>query len=404
MTVPDIIVVGGVIVGIATADSLVESGARVLVLEASDGLAAHQTGHNSGVVHSGLYYRPGSQKARTCIAGREALYAFCAEESIDVRRCGKLVVATREEELERLLALEERGKANGLRDLERLDGDGIRRREPAAAGIAGLWVAETGVVDFAAVTRALAARLVRRGGEVRTGVRVTGIHATGDGVRVDTTAARFTARGLVGCAGLQSDRLARLAGSESDVAIIPFRGEYYELRPERAGLVRGLIYPVPDPELPFLGVHFTRRIDGRVEAGPNAVLALRRDGYRRWDAAPGDIAAILGFPGFWPLARRFWRTGMAEMGRSWSKVLFVRALRRLVPAVQAADLRWGSCGVRAQAVDRSGRLLDDFHVVTGESCVHLVNAPSPAATAALSLGRQLAALVRGQLGGSAAGG
>jgi len=392
MMTADVIVAGGGIVGLATADALAGRGVRVVVLEAEPILAAHQTGHNSGVIHSGIYYKPGSLKAKTCVAGREQLYAFCAEAGVPARRCGKLVVATREEELAPLALLEERGRANGLRDLTRLDRSDIARLDPGVAGVAGLWVEETGVVDFGMVARALAARLTLRGGVVRTSTRVVKITSRAGEVHVATTpnGERLVARLFVNCAGLQSDRVARLAGVDPEIAIIPFRGEYYKLRPERASLVRHLVYPVPDPALPFLGVHFTRRIDGQVEAGPNAVLAWHREQYGRWSLSPRDVGAMLGFPGFWRMAGRFWRTGLSELGRSWSKSLFVRALQRLVPAVRAADLQWGGCGVRAQAVDRSGRLLDDFHIVEGEASVHLVNAPSPAATASLSIGSQLA--------------
>jgi L-2-hydroxyglutarate oxidase len=279
-----------------------------------------------------------------------------------------------------------------LQGLTRLDRADIARLDPEVAGVAGLWVAETGVVDFGAVAQALATRLKMRGGTVRTGARVVKITSAAREVHVRTTpnGERIVARLLVNCAGLQSDRVARLAGVDSGIAIIPVRGEYYKLRPERASLVRHLVYPVPDPDLPFLGVHFTRKIDGAVEAGPNAVLALDRDSYSRWAVSARDTRAVLGFPGFWRMARRFWRTGLSELGRSWSKTLFVRALQRLVPAVRAADLEWSGCGVRAQAVDRSGRLLDDFHIVEGEASVHVVNAPSPAATASLSIGSQLA--------------
>jgi L-2-hydroxyglutarate oxidase len=398
----DVVVVGGGIVGLATANALAELGARAIVLEAESTLATHQTGHNSGVIHSGLYYKPGSLKARTCAAGREELYAFCAESGVPARRCGKLVVATDETQIPRLAMLEERGRANGLQGLTRLDQAAIRQVDPEVAGVAGLWVTETGVVDFRAVTRALAARLERRGGAVRTGTRVVTITGTAGEVSVVTAphGERFAARLLVNCAGLQSDRVARLAGVDPGIAIIPFRGDYYTLRPERASLVRNLVYPVPDPDLPFLGVHFTRRIDGRVEAGPNALLALHRERYSRWALSPRDAGAVLTFPGFWRMARRFWSIGVSELGRSWSKALFVRALQRLVPAVRAADLQQGGCGIRAQAVDSSGRLLDDFHIVESETGVHLVNAPSPAATASLSIGRQLAGRVLERLDGS----
>ena len=397
----DVVVVGGGIVGLATAHALAELGADVIVLEAEPTVAAHQTGHNSGVIHSGLYYKPGSLKARTCVAGREALYAFCAEWGVPVRRCGKLVVATHEAQLPRLAMLEERGRANGLQGLTRLAEADIRQLEPEVSGVAGLWVADTGVVDFVRVAEALVARLQMRGGAVRTGARVATITGGGRDVQVTTeSGARFAARLVVNCAGLQSDRVARLSGADPEVAIIPFRGDYYTLRPERASLVRNLIYPVPDPELPFLGVHFTRRIDGRVEAGPNATLALHRGRYSRWALSPRDTGATLAFPGFWRMARRFWSLGLGEVGRSWSKALFVRALRQLVPSVRGADLRPGGCGIRAQAVDRSGRLLDDFHIVENEAGVHLLNAPSPAATASLSIGRQLAGRVLERLGAS----
>ncbi len=398
-TTADVVVVGAGIVGLATANALAELGARVIVLESEPTVAAHQTGHNSGVIHSGLYYKPGSLKARTCRAGREALYAFCDEAGIPAERCGKLVIATNEAELPRLAMLEERGRANGLQSLTRLDQREIRALEPEVAGVAGLWVAETGVVNFRIVAEELAARLRMRGSAVRTAARVVAITGSSRDVAVVTSAGeRFTARCLVNCAGLQSDRVARLAGVDPGVAIIPFRGDYYTLRPERASLVRHLVYPVPDPELPFLGVHFTRRIDGRVEAGPNAVLALHRERYRRWALSPRDATAVLTFRGFWPMARRYWTLGLTELGRSWSKARFVRALQRLVPAIRAADLQRGGCGIRAQAVDRSGRLLDDFHIVESESGVHLVNAPSPAATAALSIGGQMADRVLARVG------
>jgi L-2-hydroxyglutarate oxidase len=397
---PDFVVIGGGIVGLATADALLSAGGgRVTVLEAEQQVAAHQTGHNSGVIHSGLYYRPGSLKALTCAEGREAMYAFCESEGVPTRRCGKLVVATAERQLSALDVLEERGRANGLVGIERLGEDDIRRLDPEVSGIAGLWVAETGVVDFSAVSRAMAARVTRRGGTVRTGCRVRSIVTEGASVRLRTHGGNgeITAGALVNCAGLHSDRVARMAGDDPGVAIVPFRGEYYELRPERAELVRNLVYPVPDPDLPFLGVHFTRRIDGRVEAGPNAVLSLKREGYTRWSVAPRDVAAMLAYGGFWRMARKWWRTGVDEVGRSLSKRLFVRALQQLVPRVQGSDLRFGGCGVRAQAVDPTGKLLDDFHIVTGARSVHLVNAPSPAATASLSIARQLVSRVLSHL-------
>lgn len=396
----DVVVVGGGIVGLATAMALVEGGRKsVLVLEAEDRVAAHQTGHNSGVIHSGLYYRSGSLKARLCREGRDALYRFCADEGIPFRRTGKLVVATRLSELEPLDLLESRGRANKLQGLRRLDREAVRALEPQVAGIAGLWVDETGVVDFVRVAEAYARRVTASGGEVRTGARVLAVRDDGPGVVMQTTAGDVGASLLVNCAGLHSDRVARLSGVDPGVAIIPFRGEYYELVPERRSLVHNLVYPVPDPSLPFLGVHFTRRIDDRVEAGPNAVLAFKREGYRRAEFSAHDLMETLRFPGFWRLAARYWRTAIDEQWRSLSRRAFVRALRRLVPSLREQDVVPAGSGVRAQAVDLTGRLLDDFHVVEGPRSIHLVNAPSPAATASISIGRHLAKIVNGRPAG-----
>jgi L-2-hydroxyglutarate oxidase len=383
------IVVGGGIVGLATALAMAERGDAPLVLEAEDRLAAHQTGHNSGVIHSGLYYKPGSVKARTCRAGLDAMYSFCAEESIPHRRCGKLVVAIREDELPRLATLEERGRANGV-TVRRLGADEIREREPEVAGIAGLWVEETGVVDYKLVTAAMARRLVKLGGEVRVNHRVLGIRRDGGTQIVETTGGLVRGSLLVNCAGLQSDRVARLAGVDPGLRIVPFRGEYYTLRPERASLVRGLIYPVPDPAMPFLGVHFTRGIDDVVEAGPNAVLAFKREGYSWHDVSAADIADWAAFPGFWKMMGSQWRTGMAEMHRSLSRKRFLTSLQSLIPSLTDADIERGGSGVRAQAVGADGRLIDDFHIQMIPGMVNVLNAPSPAATASLAIGREIA--------------
>ncbi len=383
------VVVGGGIVGLATALALADRGRPPIVLEAEDRVAAHQTGHNSGVVHSGLYYKPGSLKARTCRAGLDAMYAFCAEEKVPFRRSGKLVVATTEAELPRLKTLAERGAANGV-TLHRLGAEEIREHEPEVIGIAGLWVEETGTVSYTEVSAAMARRLARLGGEVRTGHRVSGIRNDNGSVVVETTGGAVRGSHLVNCAGLQSDRVARLAGLEPGVRIVPFRGEYYTLRAERAHLVRGLIYPVPDPALPFLGVHFTRGIDDVVEAGPNAVLAFKREGYSWGDVSLRDIADWAGFPGFWRMARVQWRTGLAEVRRSLSRTRFLRSLQALLPGLEDGDIQPGGSGVRAQAVDLTGKLLDDFHVVTAERQVHVLNAPSPAATASLAIGKEVA--------------
>jgi L-2-hydroxyglutarate oxidase len=389
------VVVGGGIVGLATAVAMAERGHPPIVLEAEDRLAAHQTGHNSGVIHSGLYYKPGSLKARTCRAGLMAMYQFCVEEDVPHRRCGKVVVAVTKDELPRLATLEERGRANGV-NVRRLGPEEIKEREPETMGVAGLWVPETGIVNYSLVTEALARRLTRLGGEVRLGNRVISIERDGADIVLETTRGELRASSLVNCAGLQCDRIARLAGVEPGIRIVPFRGEYYTLRPERADLVRGLIYPVPDPALPFLGVHFTRGIDDVVEAGPNAVLALKREGYSRMDVSLRDIADLASFPGFWRMARVQWRNGLAEMLRSLSKARFLASLQKLIPSLTEDDIAPGGSGVRAQAVAADGRLIDDFYIQTAPGMVHVLNAPSPAATASLAIGREIADRILGQ--------
>jgi L-2-hydroxyglutarate oxidase len=389
-----IVVIGGGIVGMATALSLTERGHPTLVLESEARIAGHQTGHNSGVIHSGLYYKPGSLKARTCRAGLEAMYRFCAEEGVPHRRCGKLVVATRDDELPRLETLEERGKANGV-TLRRLTPSEIREHEPEVAGVAGLWVEDTGVVNYAEVTAAMARRLSRLGGEVRTGHRVLRIRTAGGRTVLETSRGAVEADQLVNCAGLQSDRVARLAGIDPGVRIVPFRGEYYTLRPERAGLVRGLIYPVPNPALPFLGVHFTRGIDDVVEAGPNAVIAFKREGYRWREVSISDIFDWAAFPGFWRMVRGQWRNGLDEARRSLSRARFLQSLQTLIPSLADEDIAPGGSGVRAQAVDRSGRLVDDFALARGPRQIHVLNAPSPAATASIAIGKEIASQLLG---------
>jgi L-2-hydroxyglutarate oxidase len=383
------VVIGGGIVGLATALAMAERGYPPIVLEAESRLAMHQTGHNSGVIHSGLYYKPGSLKARTCRTGRDDMYRFCEEQGIPHRRCGKLVVAVREDELPRLAILAERGHANGV-TVRRLGPEEIREREPEVAGIAGLWVEETGVVNYSLVTEAMARSLLKLGGEVRVNHRVLAIREKGTERIVETVGGVVRAKLLINCAGLQCDRVARLAGVDPGVRILPFRGEYYILRPDRASIVRGLIYPVPDPALPFLGVHFTRGIDGVVEAGPNAVLALKREGYRWRDVSLRDVGDWAAFPGFWRMARMQWRNGMAEIRRSLSRKRFLESLQSLVPNLGDDDIERGSSGVRAQAVGPDGRLIDDFYIQTGPGTVHVLNAPSPAATASLAIGREVA--------------
>jgi L-2-hydroxyglutarate oxidase len=394
----DVVVAGGGIVGLATARELALTyRLRVLLVEGEPRLAAHQTGHNSGVVHSGLYYRPDSHKARACVEGREALFRYVAERGIAHQRCGKVVVALDERELPRLDELERRGRANGLSGLERLDGGTIRAHEPNAAGIAGLFVPETGIVDYPAVAKAFAADLRAAGGEVRTGSRLTAVASSAAEVVVTAGGERLTAKFLVACAGLASDRVARLAGLDPGVRIVPFRGDYFELVPAARDKVRGLIYPVPDPDLPFLGVHLTRRVDGSVEAGPNAVLAWKREAYEAGAFSWRDAAATLFFPGFWRMARRHASVAGREYWRSWSRQRFADSLRRLVPSLADTELRPAGCGVRAQAVDRAGRMVDDFVFAEGPRMLHVLNAPSPAATASMAIGRTLAERAAAQL-------
>ncbi len=388
----DLAVIGGGIVGCATALAISQRNPdlKIALFEKERRLAAHQTGHNSGVIHSGLYYRPGSLKAKTCTSGREALYRFCAEHGIAHQRCGKIVVAVDEAELPALEELERRGQANGLDGIQRLSAAELTRHEPHVQGIAGLFVPQTGIVDFVGVAEKLAELFQARGGTVHLQTQITRIRKEQAGYLLAAGQKTFRARSLVNCAGLHADRVARLAGLRPQLRIIPFRGEYYSFKPERANLVQHLIYPVPNPQMPFLGVHFTRMIDGQVEAGPNAVLAWRREGYRRLDISLPDLVETLTFPGFWKLTARFWKEGIEEHGRSFSKGLFVKSLQRLMPEIHSDDLIPGHSGVRAQAVDQDGRLVDDFCLLAEDRMVHVLNAPSPAATAALSIGEHIA--------------
>ncbi|HEX7184816.1 MAG TPA: L-2-hydroxyglutarate oxidase [Thermoanaerobaculia bacterium] len=386
----EVAVIGGGLLGAATAMALTGRGRQVAVLEAEDRLATHQSGHNSGVIHSGLYYKPGSLKATLCVEGARDLFRFCEEEGIAHERCGKLVVATQAEELPRLDELERRGHANGLAGLRRLKAEEIQELEPHAAGIGALHVPETGIADYPAVARAYGRRVEERGGKVLTGARVSAVQRNGAGLVVETSRGTVACSLLVNCAGLQSDRVARLCGADPDVRIVPFRGEYYDLAAARRSLVRGLIYPVPDPRFPFLGVHLTRRVDGSVEAGPNAVLALKREGYRWRDVSLRDMAETAAWPGVWRMAARFWRIGAFEVWRSWVKSAFVRDLQRLVPEIRSEDVHRSGSGVRAQALDRDGGLVDDFRIVRSERAIHVLNAPSPGATASMSIGQKIA--------------
>ena len=390
----DIAIVGAGILGLATARSLRERAPRlsITILDKEPRIAAHQTGHNSGVIHSGIYYKPGSYKARLCVEGATLMRQFCESRGIKVEHCGKVIVATSQAELPRLQTLFERGTANGVVGLTMIEPGRLAEIEPHARALRAIWSPATAIVDYTEVSEAFAKELTAQGVTIQTGAGVHGIARRPDGITLETAKGAVTARRIVNCAGLYSDAVARLAGAEPDVQIIPFRGEYYMLKPERRSLVRGLIYPVPDPEFPFLGVHFTRTVHGDVEAGPNAVLAFAREGYTFGRVKPGELAQTLRYPGFWAMARKYWRTGAYEVYRSLSTAAFVRALQRLVPDIRDADVVPGGAGVRAQAVTRDGALVDDFRIVGAADAIHVLNAPSPAATASLAIGRHIASL------------
>ena len=389
----DIAIIGGGIVGLATALQLSRShpSQKSVVLEKETAIATHQTGHNSGVIHSGIYYRPGSLKARNCVEGGRALMAFCDENGIDYQLCGKVIVATDESELPRLDTLHERGTANGVPGLRMIGPEELREIEPYANGLRALHSPNTGIIDFSQVAAAYANRFRDNGGDVLTGARVTSIRRADGIVYLETPRGEIATRNVINCAGLYSDAVARMMGVQQDVRIVPFRGEYYMLAKEAERMVRGLIYPVPNPEFPFLGVHFTRTVHGEVEAGPNAVLAFAREGYRMGRVSPREMMGTLGYRGFWSMSARYWRMGMLEMYRSFSKGAFVRSLQKLVPEIKGEDLVRGNAGVRAQEVERNGLLTDDFHVTETPNAVHVRNAPSPGATASLAIGRDVVA-------------
>lgn len=387
----DVAIVGAGIIGLATGMKLLEafSKLRVVILEKEDTIGAHQTGHNSGVIHSGIYYRPGSLKAALCVAGSRELIDFCRKQAVPFEICGKIVIAVRQDQLAALGELYRRGIENGVPGLRMITASEARGIEPFACCISGLHVPATGIVDFRQVAEAYSEVFRQRGGEVRPGWKVVRLKSRSSEVGVSALGGEITAGLVINCAGLYSDRVAELSGLRPPCRIVPFRGEYYRIRPERSYMVKNLIYPVPDPGFPFLGVHFTRMIDGRVEAGPNAVLAFAREGYRRWNIAPLESLGTLGYPGFWRLVSRYWRNGIGEMARSFSKTLFARALQQLIPKISRDDLIQGGAGVRAQALDRDGRLLDDFVTMQHERMIHVLNAPSPAATSSLAIGRHI---------------
>ena len=396
----DVIIVGGGIVGLAVALEITHRfpRLRLLLLEKEDGVGRHQSGHNSGVIHSGIYYKPGSLKAKLCVEGARAMVEFCRAHGIPHQVCGKVIVATHEEEFPRLEELRRRGEANGLTGLRSVGPEQLREIEPYANGLRALFVPSTGITDYAAVCVKYAELVRAQGGTILTSTTVTGVRRLTDEVVVETQCQAFSTAHLINCAGLFSDRISRMAGDDPQVIIVPFRGEYYDLIPERSSLVRALIYPVPDPRFPFLGVHFTRRVNGTVDAGPNAVLAFRREGYRRTDFSLNELAASLAFPGFWRMAAKHWRSGLDEFHRSFSKPAFVRALQRLLPELRERDLVPGTSGVRAQALTRDGALVDDFQFVPSGKMLHVLNVPSPAATASIPIGRVIGELAAQSFG------
>jgi L-2-hydroxyglutarate oxidase len=386
----DYAIVGGGIVGLATGMALGRRfpQARIAIVEKERHLAQHQTGHNTGVIHSGIYYKPGSYKAEFARTGNRSMVEFCQEHGIEHEVCGKVIVATEPRELPLLENLYQRGCQNQL-EITRLSGAALKEIEPHVNGLAGIRVPSTGIVDYGQVAATYARIIQQQGGELRLGTKVVGLHTHGDSMTIETDQGELQARFLINCAGLHSDRVAKLGQARIDMQIVPFRGEYYELKPEKRYLVKHLIYPVPNPNFPFLGVHFTRMIGGDVHAGPNAVLSLKREGYKKTDFDLRDTVEVLGSPAFWKLARKNIDEGFKEMIRSFSKAAFVRSLQRLIPEVQASDIVPAHAGVRAQALKNDGALVDDFLIVAGPNALHICNAPSPAATASLEIGKAI---------------
>ncbi len=393
----DLIIVGGGIVGLATALCVLEQKPqwKVIVLEKEAAIGQHQTGHNSGVMHSGIYYKPGSSKAQNCIKGYEQLLEFCNKHDVKYELCGKIIVATRENQLPMLEELHSRGVANGLKGLRFLSKEEIREYEPHATGIRAIYVPQTGIIDYSEVIRKFAEVIISYGGQILCNERVVGLHCESS-CRVDTAANTYTSKTVVSCAGLMSDRVGKMTHPDLQLQIIPFRGEYYTVAKEKEYLVKSLVYPVPDPTFPFLGVHFTRMIHGGVEAGPNAVFAFKREGYKKSDFSLHDTYEALMFPGFRKVVKQYWRKGLEEYYRSWNKSAFVRALQELVPEIAKRDLIRGGAGVRAQACSLDGGLLDDFFLVENHRVLHVCNAPSPAATSSLSLGQTIASRIIGE--------
>jgi L-2-hydroxyglutarate oxidase LhgO len=395
----DMVIVGGGIVGLATAREFLkrQPGLRLAVLEKEADIALHQSGHNSGVIHTGIYYTPGSLKAKACVAGHRAMLEYCDEHSIPYDLCGKVIVALDKSELPRLEELYRRGQANGVQGLEMAGQERLKELEPYAAGIKAIYSPNTGIIDYVQVARSYAKEIQQQGGEIVTGCEVTNLAGQNGHsqlkLKIDIATqleGEIQARYVITCGGLQSDKLSEMSGKASPVQIVPFRGDYYVLRPEKRSMVKSMIYPVPDPRFPFLGVHFTRRMDGQVWAGPNAVLAFAREGYRRWKINPAELLQTATYPGFWKMARKYWKMGLEEMYRDYSKAGFVSSLQRYMPEVTASDLLPGPSGVRAQALAPDGRLVDDFLIQHGPNVAHVQNAPSPAATSSLVIARMIA--------------
>ena len=387
-----VVIIGAGIVGLATAYQLIQKNPalKITILEKEEGIARHQTGHNSGVIHSGVYYKPGSLKAQNCRRGYDLLLDFCQQNDVAYELCGKVIVATQNAELPQLDMIFERGQANGLKKIKKISGEELHEIEPHVAGIAAIKVPEAGIINYTKVSQKLADLLTRAGAEIKLNQQVTNIMAAGKTIYVDTYDQEYTADLVINCAGLYSDKVAQMTNQNLNVRIVPFRGEYFELKPEKHYLVNDLIYPVPDPNFPFLGVHFTRMIEGGIEAGPNAVLAFQREGYSKSDINLEELSETLRWPGFQKVAAKYWRTGLGEMYRSFSKSAFTRALQKLMPEIQESDLVPGGAGVRAQACDKEGGLLDDFMILESPGVINVCNAPSPAATSSLSIGLTIA--------------
>lgn len=392
----DLAVVGGGIVGLATAREFLkrEPGLRIVILEKEPEIARHQSGHNSGVIHSGIYYAPGSLKAKACVEGHREMLAFCTERNIPFELCGKVIVALDESELPRLEELFRRGITNGVQGLEMIGPERLREIEPFAAGVKAVFSPNTGIIDYLKVAHAYADEVRQKGGEIITNCEVRAISTRSDysvlSTRQGEAQTEIKARFVITCGGLQSDKLAKMGSSQkSEVQIVPFRGDYYVLRPEKRHMVKALIYPVPDPRFPFLGVHFTRRMDGEIWAGPNAVLAFAREGYQRWKIAPRELGEVLAYGGFWKMAAKYWKMGLSEMYRDYFKAAYVKELQRYMPEIKGEDLLPGPSGVRAQALGTNGQLVDDFLIRHGENVIHVQNAPSPAATSSLIIARMI---------------